>query len=181
MKNVYVMTQEKKPTEAHKKELLSKLESIIKILNDQGDGNSDIPILRETVDASLPTIDEQLLATPLDTSSMFENHAHKVNPTTSEPPDQQPLFKETKNQEKNPVKMENPFLPQRIRARLYSEARTPQSPGNRTDEDKRDIGLPYDLHDSIIDNLIAFYLPKIEADLRRRLKSLAIKETHNKT
>ena len=182
------MGQKEKLTEAHRKELMGKLESIIKILNDKVEADSTIPTLQETIDLSMLTKDEYA-----QTSSSFD-----VSKTDSSPSDsisQQSLFQEptphekgvatpagnhTKIEKAPSAKMENPFLPRHIRARLYHEEQDIQSLESSVSRDRSDIDSSKDLHDSIIDNLIAFYLPKIEADLRRRLKALAAKETHEK-
>ena len=107
------MTQADKPTEAHRIELLHKLESIIKILNDKVEDSNTIPTLRETVDLSSLTADGRM-----STSSL-----NKLLETDLASTDQPSLFEHTSNQKESPkkdyakmdkttpTKMENPFLP----------------------------------------------------------------------
>ncbi len=178
------MAQKQKTTELHRKELLNKLESIIKILNDKVEADSPIPTLRETID----------------TSKLIENEPDLLNdslknPATLESTNQPSLFEGASVQKKSPsesignpnqstnspTKTDNPFLPRHLRTRRYDEDKKKPSPKKSSSEASGGVNSPKGLHDAIIDSLIAFYLPQIEADLRRRLKALATKETHNKT
>lgn len=189
-------------TTVHKRELLSKLEAIIKALNDKGEktDNGAVPVLREAVDLSTLTTDEQALATslallkadnPAATVKDKDSPVKKDSPTKANAAEmvsaahRQPAAKEPSRQKKRPTHMEktpplkedNPFLPRHIRARLYRgnyshEDRTAESTKKTTAASKHPTSTAEDLHEAIIDNLITLYLPKIEADLRRRLRAL---------
>ena len=171
------MAYENNPTIAHRRALLEKLQSVVNILNDREGGDRDIPLLRHPMNPSAIVTDRQLSASSNDPTDP-KVHAQPMS------------FKAVDNwvnsdgeiDKASSVKMENPFLPRHIRARLHSERRIHQSIESATAEKKHGIGSPSDLHNSIIDNLIESYLPIIEADLRRRLKkTLALKEIHDKT
>ena len=182
------MTDKKDTATSHRQELLGKLESIIKILNDQVEDSKSIPVLEEAVDLSALIDNGQLSDSALEALSnpdTSESRTQKTSTTTAESPNQQHLFEKPTQSTKNSphidkavsAKMENPFLPRHMRKRHTDEDQQAEHP---TDTQKSGTGSSKNLHDSIIDNLIAFYLPKIEADLRRRLKALAARESQKK-
>ena len=165
------MAQKEKTTELHRKELLSKLESIIKILNDKVGADSSIPTLRETIDASMLTGNAPDLTGSTNQPSLFEGtSAQKKSPSES--------IGNPNKLSSSPTRTENPFLPRHVRTQLYNQDKKSQPPKNLSSETAGGVNSSKGLHDAIIDNLIALYLPKIEADLRRRLKALAAKEAN---
>ncbi len=125
------------------KEFLHQLESISQLL----DQNDDIPILEESIDdehSNQVTIDD------IRNSTTPPLKKHKIPAPV--------LPSATKKASGN-----NPFLPDHIRNRRG------ENKDQLLEEQVNQPGNPYE---KVIDEIVRFYLPRMEADLRKRLEKI---------
>lgn len=176
----------------HKKQtLLTELESIKGLLDKDID---NIPVLQDAIIETKIDTEEALTNTqPQDSTKtaleaeMTHNESLDTNteiPTLSTKkngvlPGQQSLFKENTNTENgNSGSKEslskNPFLPPHVRQRFEGESETSEATSN-TLKEPTPIDASYT--ERLVDQLVAHHLPKIEAELRKKL--LAVIKLHN--
>jgi hypothetical protein len=175
-------------TPKNKTDILQELESIQRLLLEDG-----IPILEAEI--RMPT--EFTPTTPSHSAPQLQ-----APPPLSQPPHQSSLFDETASDNSPPEisaipsrsthypplhpdttsplrgKGENPFLPQHIRERLQGNPFSKKSVRQANEHNASTINeqpRPYSL-DTIIDEIVADTLPRIEAKLRAKLSDIAPEE-----
>ena len=177
--------------------ILSELESIIDLLDDQPLG--DIPVLSpiDSVDdkdqLDIPTLtplsESDILDPPLSTPSsapdvlpgqrgLFDESV----PTDSNTDIDASINRKSSEEEASPqasstatkARGENPFLPKHIRERLHTNKALVDIINEQTSTIKTDLTTTNQSANTdqlgLIDDLVAEYLPIIETELRRRLK-----------
>lgn len=172
----------------NKTDILQELESIQRLLLEDG-----IPILEaeismptEFTQASQPHLAPQLqalppLSQPPHQSSLFDetasdNSPPEISTIPSRSTHYPPLHPDTTSPLRG--KGENPFLPQHIRERLQGNPFNKNSERYAREHHTDTINeqpRPYSL-DTIIDEIVADTLPRIEAKLRAKLSDIAPKE-----
>lgn len=134
--------------------LLNELESISDLLHNSED---NIPILQESIDDGDPskaTVDIEQVRANSKVQAKIKNR-HTINPKEQ---------KQANPSSRKKGMGDNPFLPQHIRTRLKE---------GKESFMKEQLSQPGNPYEPIIDELVAHYLPRIEEDLRNRLKIMA--------
>lgn len=184
------MTSDKEILNNKKAALLAELESIKDLL---ADTNSDdnIPVLKdaiieETTDVLLNDIPDHFINNTTNNEALAapEEDMNSSTKNNSVLPGQQSLFNETstsnkaKNQTQNtPSSLsKNPFLPPHVRQR-FEQATTDEAVPEQEikSPDENIINASYT--ERLIDQLVAHHMPKIEEELRTKLRSVV--KMHN--
>lgn len=199
------MTNDKEMLNNKKAALLTELESIKDLLVADSNSDDNIPVLKDAIIEE--TADELLSDAPEQFINSASNHEALTTPeeemnsstkNNSVLPGQQSLFNETstsnktKNQTQNTASSlsKNPFLPPHVRQRFEQAPTetatpvpkpTPNPAGEATSEqeikktDENVINASYT--ERLVDQLVAHHMPKIEEELRAKLRSVV--KLHN--
>ena len=172
------------------------LQDDIPLLSDAIDefteGAGPPPLFADNPRAAAPVVEQQTLFEDNLETKALEEHASPKKQGQTKTPDE---AKKRKNKKVKPPPIvpdlidENPFLPQHIRDRLHTNktlvdiikespqftdtSTRPTSASSHTD----DATLPNDVSITLIDDLVAEFMPKIEQELRHRLLALS-KQSH---
>ncbi len=165
-----------------KQSLLSELESIKDLLHDETANN--IPILKDAIIED-PAEPQTQYPEP-DNTEITEEQGFKINldeldkedediveepaPTPGVLPGQQSLFGEKAKGSDKKSLQDNPFLPPHIRQRLGKDGN--QNPSTPSENPLESPLLSPSYTEQLIEQLVAEHLPKIEAELRQRLKAV---------